>query len=205
MSAINDNTDVMEEENLSTSKESIGTPSNVGFTFKPRVELRRLDSDDPPRINDESSVGSEIVSELIKSAEQSSFNKSEKSIADGQITPKNGVALLHVVNDETTIEEASRISGERSEIVSELFHATDKSIPTNQSQSKSSSNAVQKVQYESDTFENASSSTGSSSSAEEQLKTSEEEVAQGTIRSGVKQIDHAAQTNRSSRPETYAR
>ncbi|XP_076237488.1 uncharacterized protein LOC143181129 [Calliopsis andreniformis] len=195
-----DNSDATDEKGSSSiSAESTKTPSNVDFTFKDSIEVKRLDSENPQRNNDESSVttilskasgGSEIVSDLVRFVEESTPSKSErKSIANEENIAEPSVSSMTAENDETTIEEVIRISGEKSEIISDSSYVSDKSVLMNQSQSKSSSNKVQKIQYESDTFEEASSSTDSSSSrVEEQKKTSEEDVAQNTIRSGVKQI-----------------
>lgn len=171
-----DNADDMEEEGT-MSKESSRSSLNpdpskeLSSTFQPRVELKTPDSRDLLRSSKGSSVatmlseasgGSEVVSQLARSAEMLKLD----------------------VHGETTAESSAQgLDSEQKTIEEVVDTLADKS------QSKGSSTEVQRVRYESDTFEEASSSMGSFSSAEERLKkASEGKVAQDTIRSGVKQI-----------------
>ncbi|XP_076684529.1 uncharacterized protein LOC143377299 [Andrena cerasifolii] len=172
-----DNADDLEEEGT-MSKESSRSSLNpdpsikeLSSSFKARVKLETPDSRDLLRSSEGSSVatmlseasgGSEVVSELARSAEMLKLD----------------------VHGETTAESSAHGLDSEQKTIEEVVDT-----PADKSQSRGSSMEVQRVQYESDTFEEASSSIGSFSSAEERLKkASEGKVAQDTIRSGVKQI-----------------
>lgn len=172
----------------SRTEESPRTISNLESDLKTNSEIKDdvLLSEDSRRHGEESSaatifskrsVAPETISEAIKSRYEPSSRGSER---------KSNVT--NPEDDDTTIDEVIRISDERSEIISELSNAIDKDDHEDEDASNVSSIDEQKLQYENDTFEEASSSTSSTSSTELHLKKSSEELAQGTVISGVKEI-----------------
>ncbi|XP_076637129.1 uncharacterized protein LOC143349619 [Colletes latitarsis] len=188
-------------EDVSMTKESSKTLSSLESTLKEdsinvkaKVEVGASESVDRLKNSDESSVatilseasgGSKIIFGTIRSVDAESSTRSDrKSNVSEEIASRSNDQESNAANDEATIDEVIGISGERSEIILELSHATDK----DDNRSKDSSRVEQK-EYESDTFEEVGSSTASTSSAEDRLEeTLIKETFQNTIRSGVKQI-----------------
>ncbi|XP_076167817.1 uncharacterized protein LOC143146940 [Ptiloglossa arizonensis] len=118
--------------------------------------------------------------ESMDVVESSTRRNERKRKVPEEKTTKNNAPYANVGNEETTMDELTGISDERSEIISELSRATNKDgEPSNNSL------RVRQKEYESDTFEEVSSST---SSSVEDRSGKIEEAAQSTIRSGVKQI-----------------
>ncbi|XP_043261442.1 uncharacterized protein LOC122402581 [Colletes gigas] len=188
-------------EDVSMTKESPKALSSLESTLKEdsinvkaKVEVEASESVDRLKNSDESSVatilseasgGSKIIFGTIRSVDaESSTRSNRKSNVSEEMASRSNDQESNAANDEATIDEVIGISGERSEIISELSHATDK----DDNRSKDSSRVEQK-EYESDTFEEAGSSTASTSSAEDRLEeTLTKETFHNTIRSGVKQI-----------------
>ncbi|CAL7942159.1 unnamed protein product [Xylocopa violacea] len=188
----NKNVDVEEESDVLKTKESPESLSTLGTTSKVSAKDLASRSEDFPRDIDEISVNtmlsqrsdvSDIISEAIKSVSESSSRKSDGKLNVPEVTVvEDSVPLSNTDNNETTIEEAIKISEERRESNTELSNATNKE----DSVENVSSKEIQKSQYDDDTFEEAFSSVGSSSSIEEKLKKPSEE---DTKVSGVKQIN----------------
>ncbi|XP_034190558.2 uncharacterized protein LOC117608911 [Osmia lignaria lignaria] len=160
----------------SRTEESLRTVSNLESDLKTNSQIRDdvLLSEDSRRHGEESSAAT-IFSK--RSAAPETISEVVKSRNEGKSNTTNP-------EDDTTIDEVIRISDERSEIISELSNPIDK----DEDASNVSSMDEQKLQYENDTFEEASNSSGSSSSTELQLKKSSEELAGETVISGVKEI-----------------
>ncbi|XP_017793975.1 PREDICTED: uncharacterized protein LOC108575645 [Habropoda laboriosa] len=135
-----------------------------------KLEVTRQGSGDFSGDNDEyrDSDVSEAISEVIKSINESLSRKSE-----GKFDVQESVMAEESITA-SNIEELIRVSGGRSEVISELSNVVN-----------TISGDEQKSRYEDDTFEEPSSS----SSGEGKLKkTSEEEDTRSTMISGVKQI-----------------
>ncbi|XP_015430411.1 PREDICTED: uncharacterized protein LOC107186953 [Dufourea novaeangliae] len=191
LKSLEEDTDVsVHEGSVSISKESsrVSSLNRTTTKFKTRNEMNTAGSvirkitakSSEDTILSEASAASEIISEMIKSAEESLTVKS-----DGKVNVLKERISVHepeADGDEGTIDEVIRISAEGSEIVSEIVNRS-RGVPN------ASSREEQRVQYESDTFEEASISTASSSFTEQRSKkTFQEEIREDTVRSGVKQI-----------------
>ncbi|XP_076757214.1 uncharacterized protein LOC143427167 [Xylocopa sonorina] len=188
----NKNVDVEEESDVLETNESPESLPTLGTTSKASAKDLVSRDEDFPRDGDELSVNtalsqrsdvSDIISEAIKSVSESSSRKSDGKLNVPEVTAvEDSVPLSNTDNNETTIEEAIKISDERRESNTELSNAMNKE----DSVENVSSKEVQKSQYDDDTFEEAFSSVGSSSSVEENPKKLSEE---DTMVSGVKQIN----------------
>lgn len=181
--------EMQEESERSRSKESSKSLSNLETSSRYKVKISMTGSGDSLRNNDDFSVAtvlsrrsndSEIISEAVKSVNETSFRKSDErsNELEGMVVEDN---VLLSNDAESTIEEVIKTSEEKSEIVTERSNTMNKGI----SMREVSLEEEQKTTYEDDTFEEASSSVESSSSVEEKLKDNLEE---DTVISGVKQI-----------------
>ncbi|XP_043506978.1 hepatoma-derived growth factor-related protein 2-like [Frieseomelitta varia] len=181
--------EMQEKSERSRSKEFPKSLSNLETNSRYKAKIPMIGSGDSPRSNDYFSVAtvfsrrsddSEIISEAIKSVNETSFRKSsERSNEPEVIAAEDSVLLSNYA--ESTIEEVIKTSEEKSEIVTEQTNTINKDI----SMREVSLKEEQKATYEDDTFEEASSSIESSSSVDEKLKNNLEE---DTVISGVKQI-----------------
>ncbi|XP_076300287.1 uncharacterized protein LOC143218751 [Lasioglossum baleicum] len=187
----------LREEAPSIIKESLRSPTDlipslksISSESKSKNQRKSAGSMDQPKSSDESSVAtilskpseiSEMISEVVRSGQDSSAGKSDGKVADAEerLTEASVRSLKEDV-EEDTIEEAIRISEERSEVASELSRT-----PKENDDVSASLKEEQKVEYESDTFEQASSSAGSSSFVGDGSK---EAIRDDSARSGVKQI-----------------
>ncbi|XP_033327406.2 uncharacterized protein LOC117220989 [Megalopta genalis] len=165
---------------LASSMRSISSES------KGREQSRSAGSGDRAGSKDESSVAtilskaseisevSEVVQESLTGRREGKETEAEEKIME------TNMKELKEEDSEEAIEVANKIS-ERSDIVSELIETLKKN--------DSVIGEERKVQYESDTFEQVSSSTASSSYAEDRSKEMlREQSYENTVRSGVKQV-----------------
>ena len=179
--------EMQEKSERSRSKESPKSLSNLETNSRYKAKIPMIGSGDSPRSNDYFSVAtvfsrrsddSEIISEAVKSVNETSFRKSsERSNEPEAIAAEDSILLLNYADS----IEVIKTSEERSEIVTEQTNTINKDISTREVSLKEE----QKATYEDDTFEEASSSVESSSSVDEKLKNNLEE---DTVISGVKQI-----------------